>query len=97
MHSFLILISENFGHLKKKFTGPHFEGRTLQLFAFGRLLVPTQTLYLLFRISDSFDRKLKKKFRKFRYIFFYFRKKFMDEALNLRIEEQKIQSLYRNK
>ena len=42
-----------------------FEGRTLQFFAFGSLLVPPQTLYLLFRVSDSFDRKLEKKIENF--------------------------------
>ena len=39
----------------KKITGCNFEGRTLRFFAFGSLLVPPQTLYLSFRISNSFD------------------------------------------
>ena len=41
--------SENFC---SNFTSRNFEGRTLRVFSFDSLLVPQQTLYLLFRISD---------------------------------------------
>ena len=55
-------------------------------FAFGSFLVPPQTLYLLVRISVSFDRNLGFFFSKISKN--KIRKKSMDEALNYRIHKK---------